>query len=591
MLENYLSKLLVSRFGRYLKLDNEKLRVAAWKGDVELHDIEVLADALSDTLDGPVRVVCGNVGHFHLHVPWAALGSRPVEIVIEDVTVLLAPVDTWGMDPRERRRRARYAKMMKVENKMFRYRQKENIATAAAARTTAVGGENPGPGFWQRLVTKVFYNVQVIVRRVHIRYEDSTTYPGRSMSLGLTLNEVLSQTADSDWNVSFSQVGSERMHKLINIEDLGLYFDTLQTNGVSSQVGEGTDMRKVFSDNGNTRAHQQLSFQEEHDYVLFPLSGCARLLLGQDDVFLDLSLPSMGMRLSTDQLTNVHAMRLALKDLERWVIIFRHRPLSPPTKDPRGWWKYAVWCIIFSQHGGVRRKLGWLDVAQLLRTRKEYVQLYKERLGGQLTPSDYQEYMRMEEELSVNEIVAFQKTAEAELARRSIIRGSIVDGGAAAAAAFDSDSSSHHPTQEEGGGSGTRAAGWLGTLFGYGKQKQLQQEDEIIVDIAELSEYERKTIEKEVVKAFSMDEPEHIGTVGRWSNLVAILSLNNATLTIVEGSTPCLRTVWDTKLHFSGLIRRSGAWKINATLGGLHIFDPSIGGEHGLSTIVKRKRK
>ncbi len=595
MLKNYLSKLLVSRFGRYLKLDNEKLRVAAWKGDVELHDIEVLADALSDTLDGPVRVVCGNLGHFHLHVPWAALGSRPVEIVIEDVTVVLAPVDTWGMDPRERRRRARYAKMMKVENKMFRHRQKENMATAAATTTTtttttatAVGGEKPGPGFWQRLVTKVFYNIQVIVRRVHIRYEDSTTYPGRSMSLGLTFNEILSQTADSDWNVSFNQVGSGRMHKLINIEDLGLYFDTLQNYGVSSQVGEGADMRKVFPDNNNMRAQQQLSFLEEHDYVLFPLSGTARLSLGQNDVFLDLSIPSMGMSLSTDQLTNVHAMHLALKDLERWVVIFRHRPLSPPTKDPRGWWKYAVWCIIFSQRGGIRRKLGWLDVAQLLRKRKEYVRLYKARLEGQLTPSDYQEYMRTEEELSVNEIVAFQKTAEAELARRSIIRGSIVDGGAAAA--FDSDSSSHHPTQEEGGGSGIQTAGWLGTLFGYGKQKQLQQEDERIVDMAELSEYERKMIEKEVVKAFSMDEPEDIGTGGGWSNIVAILSLNDVTLTIVEGSTPCLRTVWDTKLHFSGLIRRSGAWKIEATLGGLHIFDPSIGGEHGLSTIVKRRR-
>ncbi len=653
MLENYLSKLLVSRFGRYLKLDNEKLRVAAWKGDVELRDVDILADSLSDTLDGPVKVVCGNVGHFHFHVPWTALGSRPVEFVIENVTILLAPVDTWKMDPRERRRRARYAKMMKVEKKMFRQRQEETVAAATSAAASMGGKKNPGPGFWEHLISKVFYNIQVIVRRIHVRYEDSTTYPGRSMSLGLTLNEVTATMANSDWNVLFSQVGSGCMYKLINIEDLGLYFDTSSTvennGGVplssSAQVGEGgataADMQKsVHHSNSNSMGEeapwqqQLLSFEEEehrHDYVLFPLSGSARLSLGQNDVFIDLYLPSMGIHLSTDQLTRVHAMHLALKDFERWAKIFRHRPFSPPMKDPRGWWKYAVWCITFARRGGaVRRKLDWLDVAQLLRKRKEYVRLYMERLQGRLTPSDYQDYMRMEEELSVNEIVAFRKTAESELqlARRSsIIRGNSCgrvaspDGGGrrgvgATTTTFggdDSNSSSsqqEHPIQDEvvvDSSRGNRAIGFLGLLFGYRKQNHqlLRQEQENnngreeLPDIGgddELSEYDRKTIEKEVLEAFAMGD-ESSKDNGGLSNLVAILTLNNATLTIVEGSTPCLRTDWDTKLRFSGFIGGGGqrgdgepSWKIEATLGGLHIFDPSIIGENGVSTVVRRKR-
>ncbi len=568
-------------------MDNEKLRVAAWKGDVELYDIEVLADAISDTLDGPVRVVHGNVGHFHLYVPWAALGSRPVEIVIEDVAILIAPVDAWGMDPHERQRRARYAKMMNVERKMSRHMEKERlVATATTAGSTAAAREKePGAGFWQRLIAKVFHNIQVVVRRVHIRYEDNITYPGRSMSLGLTLNEVLSQTANDEWNVSFDEVGSGRLRKLINIEDLGLYCDTFLTDGLSQVGGEEakTDHCNMMGD---------LSFQE-HDYVLFPLSGSARLSLGQNDVSLDLCLPSMGMSLSTDQLTNVHVMRLALKDLERWETIFRHRPLSPPTKDPRGWWKYAVWCIISSTHHlGVRRRLGWLDVVRLIRKRKEYVQFYQARLESQLMPSDYQSFMMLEDELSVHEIVAFQKTAEAELAyHRTTCRGNIIVD--STGACDRPTTNSHHPTQEDGDG-GVTTTGWLGSVFGYGKSKykqELQQQNERIgqtmVDIDDLSESERKAIGKEVIKAFSMDEEDIVNT--GWYKPVATLNLNNATLTIVEGNTPCLRIVWDTKLYFSSLRVGRAAWKIEATLGGLHIFDPSAG-SHGLSTILRRKR-
>ncbi len=593
MLESYLSKLLADRFGRYLKLDNEKLRVAAWKGNVELHDIEIHADALSDTLDGPVRVVCGNIGNFNLHVPWTALGSRPVEIVIEDVIVLLAPLDTWGMDPRDRRRRARYAKMIKVESKMLRYRQKEEemaAATAAAAAsasasTATAGAGKPGAGFWRRLIAKVFHNIQVTVRRVHIRYEDSMTCPGRFMSLGLTLNEVLSQTTDADWNVSFNEeVGSGRMHKLVNIEDLGLYCDTLRNGNGLSQIGGGGGETggtwKAFVDD-NIRA--QLSIQE-HDYVLYPLSGSARLSLGQSDVSLDICVPSMGMSLSTHQLMNIHAMHLTLKDLDRWVVIFRHRPLSPPTKDPCGWWKYAVWCITPSlQRRDVRCRLGWLDVIQLLRKRKEYVKFYQARLESRLMPSDYQAFMHLEDELSVNEIVAFQKIAESDLARHYSNRSNITG-----AVDCDVSSSSHHhlpPPKEDG-----ETTGWLGTLFGYAKRKQLQEDDRIVGKaIDELSESERYAIRKEMIEAFSMDEEEDIGTTECWKAVV-ILNLNNATLTLIEGKSPCLRIVLDTKLYFSGLVKRHGSWKIEATLGGLHIFDPSAGPDV-ISTIVQRKRR
>ncbi|CAN0417137.1 unnamed protein product, partial [Laminaria digitata] len=81
---------------------------------VLLRGLQLVPEALSEGLDIPVDVKWGHVGLFHLEVPWSKLGSKPVRAVVcvtlEDVYILVAPLDTWSMDDMERQRRARYQK-------------------------------------------------------------------------------------------------------------------------------------------------------------------------------------------------------------------------------------------------------------------------------------------------------------------------------------------------------------------------------------------------------------------------------------------------------------------------------------------------
>ncbi|CAM9545140.1 unnamed protein product, partial [Ectocarpus sp. 12 AP-2014] len=79
VLEGYLSRFLVERFGRYVKgLDAENLRLSAWKGEILLRGLQLVPEALSEGLDIPVEVKWGHVGLFQLSVPWNKLGSKPV---------------------------------------------------------------------------------------------------------------------------------------------------------------------------------------------------------------------------------------------------------------------------------------------------------------------------------------------------------------------------------------------------------------------------------------------------------------------------------------------------------------------------------
>jgi hypothetical protein len=59
--------------------------------------------------------------------------------------------------------------------------------------------------FTQRLIAKALHNVQVIVRHLHLRYEDHTD-PIRPIAFGVSLREFSAHTTDDKWEVKFVPV-------------------------------------------------------------------------------------------------------------------------------------------------------------------------------------------------------------------------------------------------------------------------------------------------------------------------------------------------------------------------------------------------
>ena len=73
MLESYLNKLLLERFGRYIDgLDAQNLQVAAWRGEVRLEGLSLRADAF-EALDFPVELQWGVLRRRSEEAPTAPL--------------------------------------------------------------------------------------------------------------------------------------------------------------------------------------------------------------------------------------------------------------------------------------------------------------------------------------------------------------------------------------------------------------------------------------------------------------------------------------------------------------------------------------
>ncbi|CAM9659912.1 unnamed protein product, partial [Ectocarpus sp. 8 AP-2014] len=98
-------------------LSPERLKVGVWSGKIVLDELQVNPDAVNQ-LRLPVNIIHGTVKKLEVDIPWAHLGSRPVKVLLQGVSVLVGPVDrnSWGdLEVRERRLGIKRAALEKAE--------------------------------------------------------------------------------------------------------------------------------------------------------------------------------------------------------------------------------------------------------------------------------------------------------------------------------------------------------------------------------------------------------------------------------------------------------------------------------------------
>jgi len=224
MFEKLLADFLTGLLGSFVeKFDPERLRVSVWNGRVDLRDLTIRRDAFAH-LGLPLVVVRGHIGSLHLEVPWHALGSKPIRLVIHDAFLLLESC-AWSHEGHEERLHA--VKMRAVQRMLAGLKMK-----LLAQREGLQGGEGEtgpsGGGSWgSALYYSMMDNLQLLVRHIHVRFEDDTIIakPGCPLAAGFFLHSLQAYTTNAAGKRCFSKdLGA--FHKQVDIEGLALYWDT-----------------------------------------------------------------------------------------------------------------------------------------------------------------------------------------------------------------------------------------------------------------------------------------------------------------------------------------------------------------------------
>lgn len=419
MLEGLVANLLNRTLGMYVKnFDAKHLNVGIWNGDLTLRNLELRKEAL-DQLHLPVNVVEGHIGQLKMSIPWSNLRGKPVSVKIEDIFLLAAPKEDATLDEEEEAKRLHTVKIEKLENaELLKQRNTEGLSSEEQKKSQS---------FTESLTSAIIDNLQVSVRSIHIRYEDSIASPGHPFALGLTLNEFSAVSTDKDWRPSFIKSTAGTTHKLIDLKSLAFYWNTDTTLfGTGKGSGVGAEAQKLDHETMIEKFRDTLVANGTQQYMLKPISGRAAVELDKSGkvekpkIKARLLFQELGFILDEDQYRD----GLMMIDLFHYFVLHQEykktQPEKSPTEDPKAWLKFAFGAV----HARIKernRKWTWPYFKERRDDRIRYIDLFKKKKKDEkLTAIETEELDKLEWKLSYEDLRFWRSLARNQLRKENV---------------------------------------------------------------------------------------------------------------------------------------------------------------------------
>uniref|UniRef100_A0A1I8IRW7 Vacuolar protein sorting-associated protein 13D n=2 Tax=Macrostomum lignano TaxID=282301 RepID=A0A1I8IRW7_9PLAT len=448
MLEGVISYILQKYVGKYVEnFNSEKVSFGVFQGDVTLENLPLKSDALLDIFDLPVEIVSGHIGKISLKIPYTQLRSQPWLFTIEKLYIVAKPLIHKKYDERKETLGELERKRKQLQALEARWIKSQGLA-AASEGDSGEGGGGYGSSllsYGASLAMSVVENIQLIVRDVHIRYEDAQTLPdGRTFACGISLKELRAQSTDSNWvpraasssaatpDSGNQKSSSEIAYKLLNLSELCLYLD-LDAPLLMSELspGAGFDAAAAGLAAGGSAA--------KHDYLLRPTSLTARLkryttplpLRSRQTprIQLDVQQEELAFTLADSQYACMVAL---LNELDRFHRSRRHRKYRPRVRvagHAATWWRFAIQAHLRDIRQR-RENWSWPYLRDRCRELVQYVRCYQSKLlQDKLSPEAAKFLTNAEAVWSTGELLVVRELAmdRAVRARRDRIERTGLD--------------------------------------------------------------------------------------------------------------------------------------------------------------------
>ncbi|POM65760.1 Vacuolar protein sorting-associated protein, partial [Phytophthora palmivora] len=282
----------------------------------------------------------------------------------------------------------------------------EELYTQAKRQEETADTSSSEDGFAARLVNKIIDNLELHIRRIHIRVEDYST-GDHPFAMGLTIESVHVQSTNSNWQPSYvdtSKSNEPRIFKIVELNHLSVYcnpdceiqrdrqidFETCSAEEFSNAFNRSIPKR--FDDRHYN--HMQLyPSQQQHHFLLKPIDASARLIVNRD-VFdanvpkfeIDVNVSEVAFRLEESQYCDMLYLASALQIPDHYTKYQLYRKFKPHATvfdEPVGWWKYAITSVI-EDLKMKKEQWTWGFMKDRREDRKRYVSLWQQKSRQQL---------------------------------------------------------------------------------------------------------------------------------------------------------------------------------------------------------------
>ncbi|CAG9562322.1 unnamed protein product [Danaus chrysippus] len=414
MFEGAVAGILNRLLGKYVQdLDTEHLNVGIFSGNVNLTDLKLKPEALYE-LDLPIDVKIGTIGKVNLQIPWSGLYTQPVVVHIEDVLILVGPaISNSYFDPERERRLTRAAK-------------RKILQDLEAESEILKGPQN----FFENLFTAIVNNLQIYIRNVHVRYEDSISSKDGPLACGLCLQSLSIETTNSKWKSSTTPANASTVYQMMRIESLSLYWNPTATALDDAEVANITPIQYYNWKHYMLTGLDKFSMHhEDFEFLLKPVTCKVKVIINRSGearvprLLLDAVLQDIALQLSRRQYLSVHNL---LMSFQRITLNRKYRHLHPGiplTKNVKKWWKYAYNVVVEQRV----RPYTWAAIKKHRENYDAYKKMYKSTLRS---PNDIEiklDLQKCEDNLPIISVVIAREHAKFELLAQEPDRIEVVE--------------------------------------------------------------------------------------------------------------------------------------------------------------------
>jgi Vacuolar sorting-associated protein 13, N-terminal/N-terminal region of Chorein or VPS13 len=300
--------------------------------------------------------VFGEIKSLEVTIPWTSLLSSPVKVVIDGISLQVGPLSYAQLDKREIREQQIAAKLeqLRVANESIDFigvaADVKGLDLADKGKKGAATSPNAKATYVQQWTAKIIDNIEITLKNVHFRYEDSQTIPGSIFSAGVTLKSFTLSSCDEKWTEKFVErdlnKAAKVIRKLAKVNNLGLYWMTKSSMLSGKDFVDWSKEMRLLIYSGTSLDG---TFFKDVQYFLHPENSLIFKLIHDDSdkcsPKFNISVESSNFLLSVDRSQYLQVQRtlaiISFAEKRRKPVI--DRPLARPNnpKSCKIWWKYA----------------------------------------------------------------------------------------------------------------------------------------------------------------------------------------------------------------------------------------------------------
>ncbi len=395
MISGLVVSLVTKYLGEFVDLAPDQLSVGLTSGEVNVGNLRFRPEALRD-LNLPITVREGVLGHLRISIPWTSIWSNPTRVELEDIYLLAEAkqnVFDEDFDKRIQTTKERFLQLRELFN---------HPPASEEALEHARHEEAAGATWTSRLTAAIVNNVQVSVKRVHIRFEEA------GFACGLSLESFAAVSCDEEYVARMVGSSGGVVRKLCSLENLASYWDS---GGAPLRYDSAEDFC------GKMKALIGRPEDATHQYLLRPMSGTLKAAIHQYEqpkLRLQATFQEVHISVHETQFQDVLSLGERFSMEARGAPYRRLRP-SRPGATPRQMWHYVVGAV--RQDLAVRRSVwSWPWIWAMMNDRRDYVHLWCQSkvMGGidRMSILDSDKLRELEFRMEYDSIVQFRQLGE-----------------------------------------------------------------------------------------------------------------------------------------------------------------------------------